>query len=378
MRYRPLISLSVILFVTSMPTHADLPTGTGWHAIPNTRLRSVCAGENGFSTILGGTGCPAITAAWNSAVFDSSRNRLIIWGGGHNDYYGNEIYAVELDTASVHRLTDPGLPRSPSGTCQEAIADGTQPNSRHTYDGIEYIARTDQMFVFGGSLACARGTFGSDTWTFDFKTDSWRRMTPTGPIPWGDAGVMTAYDQSTGLVYLHDRKHLYSYDAAVDRYTQVSTSATTLGYHMAATIDQKRRRFVIVGHDGVQGEGRMYAYDLTPASTVRIQQIGSSGASILSERYPGLEYDPTQDKIVAWGQSNPNSVFIFDPDANQWTTRTISGGPTPAGNGTHGRLRYSTASGVFVLANSVDENVMILRLDNAPARPNPPNNVTAQ
>src|SRR5271170_7658926 len=37
--------------------------------------------------------CPGVVNAWNSAVADTSRNRLWLADmGGHNDYGGNEIY----------------------------------------------------------------------------------------------------------------------------------------------------------------------------------------------------------------------------------------------------------------------------------------------
>ena len=98
-----------------------------------------------------------ITNDWSGGAYDSARNRLIIWGGGHNGYYGNELYALDLDDSALTRLNDPGLPIGDYTNCQEAIANGTQANSRHTYDGIEYIPTTDDLFVFGGALACGIG-----------------------------------------------------------------------------------------------------------------------------------------------------------------------------------------------------------------------------
>ena len=211
LRFRHLLAIPAAMLASQVAV-AQIPTTLGWHQMPNTKLRSVCAAEQGFPQVWGAEGCSGITEDWNGGVMDTTRNRLIIWGGGHNGYYGNEIYAVNLDTQTIERLNDPGLPIATS--CTEAIAGGTQPNSRHTYDGIEYVPTADLMFVFGGSLGCMTGEFGADTWTFDFKAKKWTRITPTGPIPWGDAGVMTAYDPVTGLVFLHDRKHLYSYNVA--------------------------------------------------------------------------------------------------------------------------------------------------------------------
>ena len=376
---RSLVVVAVVA-MTIEPAAAQLPSGTGFLPLPNTRLRAVCAAENGFSQVSGAWGCPAITGAWNSGVFDTRRNRMIIWGGGHNDYYGNELYAVNLDTQTVERLNSPGLPTASTSSCQTAIANGSQPNSRHTYDGIEYVPTLDRMFAFGGSLACSVGNFGSDTWMFDFGTMRWSRMNPSGPIPDGDAGMMTAFDPVTGLIFLHDRRHLYSYDPAADRYTQLSSAAESLGYHMVGSIDPQRRRFVIAGYDRNAGGGRLYAYDIGPGSNYSMQRLSSTGATaVLGNYYPGLEYDPVGDRFVAWGENSRNTVYFLDLDTRTWTSTTYAGAPTPVGNGTHGRLRYSPKDGVFVLVNRVDDNAVILRVDNAtvPA-PQPPTGLVVQ
>ena len=49
------------------------------------------------------------------------------------------------------RITDPGLPRSTD--CGPAIAGGTQPNSRHTYDALVYIEGLDTPIGPGTTLA---------------------------------------------------------------------------------------------------------------------------------------------------------------------------------------------------------------------------------
>lgn len=373
MTFRFIVAILGTLLMTSRIFAADLPAGEGWHAIPGTKIQSVCAGANGFPQVLGNTGCGAITAAWSGAVFDSRRDRMIVFGGGHGDYYGNELYAVDLQSASVERLTDPGLPLAAG--CSESVANGSQPNSRHTYDGIEYIEATDEMFVFGGSLACASGNFGNDTWTFDFGTERWTRRTPSGPTPWGDAGVMTAYDPVTGLVFLHDRINLYSFDSRNNRYTQLSSGNAGLSYYGAATIDPERRLFLLFTGGG------MRSYSIANGSSYQMQNFNSSGGNaIVNSAYPGVTYDPITDRIIGWTQGSGNSVYSLNVDTRQWSPITYSGGPQAVGNGTHGRLRYSVASGVFVLANRVTDNVYILRTSTSKpiVRPNAPTELSAE
>lgn len=365
-------------FVIGMAVSAaELPDGMGWHEIPDTQLRSICAGENGFPEVLGATGCPAITEAWSGGVFDTKRNRMVLFGGGHNDYYGNELYAFDLDTLAISRVTDPGLPTASS--CVEGIVGGTQPNSRHTYDGIEYVEKYDRMFVFGGSLACGAGSFGDDTWTFDFQTGEWHRMQPAGGSPIGDAGMLTAYDPVSGLVYLHDRQHLYSYDVATDTYTRVSGDPRALGYHMAATIDVLARKFVIVGFDSVSGRGRVYTYGIDAAVSTIETVPTTDGNAIVGASYPGLAYDPISHQIFAWSEQAGSDVYSLELASGQWTQISASNGPRPVGNGNHGRWRYSPDSGVFVSVNSVDDNIFIFRSsDSTVSRPNPPTSVTVQ
>jgi hypothetical protein len=236
------------------------------------------------------------------------------------------------------------------------------------------------MFVFGGSLSCSRGDFGRDTWMFDFATNKWERKNPSGPLPRAIPGILTAFDPVSGLIYLYDDLYFYSYDVAADRYTQLTTSQQPVGYHLNATIDPQRRKFVIAGYDNIQGGGRVWAIDIGPNSDYRREAVNTTGgAALLQQRYPGLEYDPSSGTIMAWGEGTPNVVYSLNLDTREWTTVTFSGGPTPVGNGTHGRWRYSPDDNVFVLANRVDDDVRVVRVSLEGAkRPSPPSALTVQ
>src|SRR6266849_4211047 len=107
-----------------------IPTTLGWYQIPNT---------TGPACPSGFTGCANVVAAWSGGIADTTRNRLILWGGGHTDYNGNEVYALDLNTLTFARLNNPS---TPAGSCVAANPDGT-PNSRHTYGGLAYLPSTD-------------------------------------------------------------------------------------------------------------------------------------------------------------------------------------------------------------------------------------------
>jgi hypothetical protein len=350
-------------------TQAAIPSSAGWYAMPQTQLSTVCPPNNfGGTTYSFSALCPQVVAAWNSGVMDTTRNRLIVWGGGHNDYAGNELYAVNLNDQSIQRLTNPGVPTNAGGACTvTTLPDGT-PNSRHTYDGLVYMSQQDKMFVFGGSPACAAGGFSNDTWVYDFATSSWQKKNPTGTIPNATPGAVTAYDPATGLVFLHDDSGLYSYDLALDRYTRLASD--NIDYHLSAVIDPVRKKLVLVGN------GQAWAYDIGPGSAYIRQTLSTTGGSaIVSSPYPGLAYDPVSDRIVGW--NGGNTVYSLNLTTNTWTPTTFAGGPGQAQqNGTYKRWSYSPASGVFVLVNSMTQNAYTLRLGSAPASDTTPDAFT--
>jgi hypothetical protein len=80
----------------------------------------------------------------------------------------------------------------------------------------------------------------------------------------------------------------------------------------------------------------------------------------------GFVYADQHDRFLFW--NGGRAVFSFDPSARTWSALAASGDdPGPAlANGTYGRLRYSAAFNVLVLANGADKPVFVYRLP--PAR----------
>jgi hypothetical protein len=317
--------------------------------------------------------CRYVIAAWNSAIADTKRSRLIIWGGGHADYAGNELYALDLGTLRMQRLNEPGSINT-SGKCVETLSDGS-PNSRHTYGGLAYIAHVDRMFSFGGSLNQC-GFFSAATWTLDLETLQWRNMNPEGGTPAAQPGVVSDYDPSSHSVFLHDTTDFWQYDFDKNRYKKVGANSP-INYHMNAVIDPKRKMFVIMGAAGTAGGG-LKAVSIAPRSNYAMQdwtgRASSTCGPLLSANYPGLAYDSVLDRIVGWPNFG-DEVYLFDPDMKSCTVQTFSEGPPDSShvgsphttNGTYGRFRYFSDKGVFALVNQASNNAYLLRLASAAA-----------
>ena len=342
----------------------------GWFEVPNSKLREVCP-PNSPSYEFSGA-CGSVISAWNSAIADTKRNRLILWGGGHADYFGNELYAFSLQEYKMTRLNDPSPINTTSG-CVETLSDG-KPNSRHTYDSLTYVAHADRMFSFGGALnAC--GFFSDVTWTLDIETLKWTNMQPRGGSPHASAGVVADYDPNTKKIYLNDLAKIWSYDYDANTY-RVLNSDAAIDYHMTGVIDPKRKMFFIMGAAGAKGGG-LKAISLAPGSKYAMNDwtapAFSSCGPLLRASSPGLAYDPAGDRIVGWPNFG-DAVYLFNPDTRSCTTETFVGGPPDSShqgsphttNGTNGRFRYFAAERIFVLANQATNDVYLLRLTTAP------------
>src|SRR5262249_53701901 len=158
---------------------------------------------------------------------------------------------LDLPSSSIIRLNDPTLPTNYSfpnplehthcsdgaliaalpveddGSTWGAPCDPAKhqcaPNSRHNYSGLVYIPTTDQLFAFGGYVACDSGVGAADTWLFDFASNQWiaSQASDVHMATGYGRGFASDFDPSCGAkgcVILHDGNTLYHYDVASDAY----------------------------------------------------------------------------------------------------------------------------------------------------------------
>lgn len=113
--------------------------------------------------------------AWSSMTWDSNRDKLVFWGGGHANYSGNEVYRFDAHTLRWERASLPSEIYNPLGDQQWFAIDGPHgaPIAAHTYDNQEFLPLADRFVTFGG------GKFNSDA--FFVLLDG---TTPTGPYFW--------------------------------------------------------------------------------------------------------------------------------------------------------------------------------------------------
>ena len=366
------VAISFCFFSMLKSEHAAANT-FGWEELSNTMLLDTCP-ENGFagSNYEFASKCKHVTLAWNGAAFDNENDLMYIWGGGHNDYYGNELYVLDLTNRQMRRITDPAPTADPASQPPQSELfpfDGTQPNSRHTYDGMAFLQHANKLWAFSGGLAHKQGGSDDITWLFDPASNSWAIDPATGDIPAPVAGVVSAFDPVTKKVFMHDRQAFYSYeyDASGSVYTRLNAQGT-LGLRVSAAIDPVNRRMLIIG------DGQQIIYELDPSKGyARIDLPPQGDAEIVDAIAPGIAYNDKEGKFVAWYGNG--KVYTFDMDTFSWTSTAYKNGPgRQISNGTFGRFAYSTQKDVHLVYNRVEHNGFTLKLTDivdtsAPTKP---------
>ncbi|MBS2033259.1 MAG: hypothetical protein JST54_35625 [Deltaproteobacteria bacterium] len=346
----------------------------GWCDLPGTHMRDVCPDASLCGGIQAYEGCSGVLNDWGGAALDSSQNMLILWGGGHHGYFGNEVYALDLNRLVMLRLNDPSdVSGFDPNNCDapDAYPDG-RPVSRHTYDGLTYIPSSYELFSWSGAKAPC-GYSGTDIWTLDLPTVGSTAL--GGAAPWterdstvtsgqlrADPGSVSDYDAHDDQVVFDDLYSLWSFSDATGVTLLLDHSNNALDDHMTGRIDPVNHLFIVMGNASAAPAGGVFAFDLTTNPPTRSdwtsQVTGCDG--LIQASYPGLSYDTQLNKFVGW--VGGNTVYIFDPSTKSCTTQDYTGGPAANANGTFGRFRYVPSLDVFAVVNGVDQDAYTLRL----------------
>lgn len=336
-----------------------------WYAVPNSRL------ETTFPTPIpeGNSGPESVMDAWSGGAYDTKRDRLIVWGGGHADYSGNEIYVFDVNSLQWSRLTEPSS--NVGGNEATGLYPDGKPRSAHTNNYIQYAESVDRFISLGLGFTYPQSYVSPYVHAFNFDTLTWDSTLQ--PVP-SDAGSIpdsiTAYDPKTGKIWRQGGRNgdFRSYDPVTDTWSRGYGGWTYIEFYNTAAIDPNRRLMVSTGPDN-----SVLTWNLdSPGNPVAVNTSGDK--SIESAQAPGFVFDPVSDKFVAW--NGGASVYVLDPDTWMWTK--ISPAPTnkivpssPNTRGTFGRFRYIPSKNAFILVNRTNENVYIYKLTNGAGQPRP-------
>ncbi|HXR75153.1 MAG TPA: hypothetical protein VN737_04200 [Bryobacteraceae bacterium] len=411
---RLLLFLSVCAASVSAATYQP-----GWTYLANTTFATAgVAPPDGF----GGAVCPPdvsgecgspggpvlfsshaagiIDGDWSGGVLDPVHNRLLFWGGGHGDYYGNEIYSVNLSgTPSLSRLTNPTVPIADGTGCPQSAQFDGNPMPRHTYSGLVNIGTTGYLYQFNGSVwPC--GSHLADTWILNTNTatPTWIRPTIAGtglpnPLSAGEYAC-TAWDSvgNRGMVAYAGNLWAFTWNSSTSTitYTPLVSDGSLNAYQPSCDIDPVMRTplgastagrwFVSVETQFANdptvalGNFRIMAVDISgndPSYTVQNWTAAANGTctalrgnTLGYQGPPGWAYDDALGMFVGFPLLGGNTVYLYSVVTQTCVPMTFPNGPGAGGlNGVFGRWRYVKNGNYFVGLNSSTQNAFVLNLD---------------
>jgi hypothetical protein len=335
-----------------------------WMDVANSHLASVIYSGPLHDQMFGATGPDSIMIAWSGGVLDTNNDSLIVWGGGHADYYGNEVYSFSLKTLTWTKLDNPSL-ENPDITVN-INPDGT-PVSTHTYDSLAFIPGLNSMFVAGewGN----RATDSTQSWLFNPDIQN-----PNSTGVWQQAANYTAglidtiaaYDPVTQNVFAINSNHgLESYNPSTNSWTVIGNTPVA-GWAETGALDPADHILVTTG------QGHLSVVNLTTGAVV--QPTSSGDQTVQNGASPGFVWDSAANLFVGW--NGGSTLYTLDPHTWQWTAHAAVADNTimptaAASNGTFGRFQYDAADNVFVVVNDISQDVYVYKPDFGLLAPSP-------
>ncbi|WP_374496144.1 hypothetical protein [Zoogloea sp.] len=309
----------------------------------------------------------SIVSAWSSFAWDSTRGDLLLWGGGHANYAGNEMYVWDANSGDWSRGSLPSRIDS-----NFFVVDSAAPQSSHTYENNLYLPVNGVFLTFGGAAFQSGGSFRnfdgnnitpSGPWVWDpTKADpnkvggttgsGWDPSTEGGQM-WTDRyaqspantpanfiNAATAYRSENGkdVVYVSVDQgssgfySLYRYivgdvkSGGMDTWEKIGVMANTAANGGSGTIDTKNNLFIRTAAVGGRYTSNLAVWDLNKANPsdpnsnldIGIQLVDEAGNPFPMTSRFGIEYDKKNGQILLWDGSEQGTVWTVTPqyDAN--------------------------------------------------------------
>lgn len=332
-----------------------------------------------------------IIGAWSGYGWDTRRGDLVIYGGGHANYPGNDLYRWRGSTLKWERMSLPSeIVAVPEIKNSHETIDGplNSAGSAHTYDSNLYLPNVDRFLTFGGALFntgssyIIRQTDGTFRMTGPYFVDPARadankvggltgshvkrvfpypevvgaqmwtnrdihRYLAGSPLPRTHINGCTAYAEEGGrdVVYVSggNERGLFRYtvgtigNPASDKIEKVGRYAAGSTGQLTCALDPQAGLFV---KSGPMTKPFTY-WDLATASPTNADKAVVINASInaflnwltansLKITHCALDHDPARSRFLVW--CGGGSVWTLKPPADKgtagWTMQRLQ--PTTA------------------------------------------------
>lgn len=295
--------------------------------------------------------------AFSGMALDSNHQKLLVFGGGHNNYWGNEIWSFDIPTrqwtlmyepdprpdtlpSNAFKAEYPGAVFYPNSN--EPLAEA-RPLSRHTYDTVEFITSLGVLFS-SGTYTWGDGQHGycwgcDDSWAYSYDTNSWTYLTNQN-TPDQEA-ASAAYDPVSDIVYMISKGDTFGYDVGTDSWSNINTNGSPpSSIETVSEYDSKRQSVYMFGGE-FPDSNALWKYDIAGNRWTNLNPSGSGPGA--GGGY-GMAYDSVNDVLLVF----KDELWAYNPNSNSWQKMNSALSPPQAGR-IHGNFKYDSASNAAFL-----------------------------
>jgi N-acetylneuraminic acid mutarotase len=269
-----------------------------------------------------------------SMVYDSKRDKVILFGGGA-DSPGwepagssgelNDLWQYDPATNQWTELKPSG-PLPPGGQLQSMV-----------YDPI-----SARVLLFGGEVEMASGqgsgpTYPNDLWAYDPAANTWTKVEPTGNRPAGRAGQVMVFDTDTSQVIMCGGVSFglepsiftdpWTYDPVDNSWTELKWKgrAPNLGWAPCMIYHEEASRcFAFSGSIAKSGESSSGTWSFDPVDP-RWTRLADSDGSPPARSGASMVYLPGVQEVMLYGGQRPETAtgspqeFTYYDDVWVWS-----------------------------------------------------------
>jgi N-acetylneuraminic acid mutarotase len=311
--------------------------------------------------LLKNPGRAAPTRTWGGATFDTDREQILYWGGGHCGYGGSDVDMYDV-AAHTWRSSD-AAPEYPErlwnhGVREAGVTFGGRPWMEHGRRIYAYDPVSRQMIVvrrlrlttgYEPALCGQTPKTGTApdalvqppssrvrflTWIFDTKNSKWKLA---GPAP---LGVDTVVSTPHGVVGInvdwparlndagyqlpwstaspHQDTAIYLYHASENRWERLNSESDPSPQNLyeltSLAYDTKRDQLIL--HGGGLKRDELWTFNFVTRQWRNMQPKAEAGTPGCSRE---AVYLPRQDAFLTYG----NGLWLWKPADNTWRRAVI-------------------------------------------------------
>ena len=285
-------------------------------------------------------------------AYDSESDRIIIFGGWNETVQSkdqNETWVYNHNTDTYTRMM---TSTKPSGRSETVLV---------------YDSQRDRVVMFGGMHDLSALESLNDTWIFDYNTNNWTELVPTG-TPDSRRGHSMAYDIESDKIVMFGGRDQYDnrtwvYDPATNAWQTMSpVVAPSVRSDHKMVYDSESDRILLFGGQHVVGNTYTFFSDTWAYSfnTDTWENLTDTTHPPVRAAF-SFAYDSESDMAVLFGGTTENNaygdIWIFDYNTNTWIELTPFGPccaltPIPPERGHH-NAAYDAESDRIVIYGGI-------------------------